>query len=140
MLTHDNLASNALALVELWRFSADDVLIHALPIFHIHGLFVAINVALLAGATMIFLPRFDADAIFAALPRATAMMGVPTFYTRLLDHPGLTRERDRAHAPVRLRLGAAARRDPRALARADRPRHPRALRHDRDQHDHVQSL
>ena len=93
MLTHDNLASNALALAELWRFSADDALIHALPVFHTHGLFVAVNVALIAGATMIFQPRFDADAIVAALPRATALMGVPTFYTRLIDHPGLTRER-----------------------------------------------
>jgi malonyl-CoA/methylmalonyl-CoA synthetase len=93
MLTHDNLASNALALAELWRFSADDVLIHALPVFHTHGLFVAVNVALVAGATMIFQPRFDADALVAALPRATTLMGVPTFYTRLLDHPGLTRER-----------------------------------------------
>ena len=102
MLTHDNLASNALTLVELWRFSADDVLIHALPVFHTHGLFVAINVALVAGATMIFQPRFDADAVVAALPRATSLMGVPTFYIRLLDHPGLTRERSRAHAPVRL--------------------------------------
>ena len=123
MLTHDNLVSNALALVELWRFTADDVLIHALPVFHTHGLFVAVNVALLAGATMIFLPRFDADAVIAALPRATALMGVPTFYTRLLDHPGLTREAVAAHAAVRLRLGAAARRDPRALARA-RPATP----------------
>ena len=92
MLTHENLASNAQALVDLWRFSADDVLIHALPIFHTHGLFVATNVALFAGATMIFQPRFDADAIVAAMPRATSLMGVPTFYTRLLDHPGLTRD------------------------------------------------
>jgi malonyl-CoA/methylmalonyl-CoA synthetase len=90
MLTHENLASNAEALVDIWRFTADDVLIHALPVFHTHGLFVATNVALLAGATMIFQPRFDADAIMAAMPRATSLMGVPTFYTRLLDHPGLT--------------------------------------------------
>ena len=90
MLTHDNLGSNALALVDLWRFT-DDVLIHALPVFHTHGLFVASNVALLAGATMIFQPRFDADAIIAALPRATTLMGVPTFYTRLVEHPDLTR-------------------------------------------------
>jgi malonyl-CoA/methylmalonyl-CoA synthetase len=93
MLTHENLASNALALVDLWRFTDDDVLIHALPVFHTHGLFVASNVALLSGATMIFQPRFDADAIIAALPRATALMGVPTFYTRLVEHPDLTRER-----------------------------------------------
>ncbi len=91
MLTHDNLASNALALVDLWRFTQSDVLIHALPVFHTHGLFVASNVALLSGATMIFQPRFDADAIIAALPRASALMGVPTFYTRLVEHPGLTR-------------------------------------------------
>jgi len=93
MLTHDNLASNAMALTELWRFTDQDVLIHALPVFHTHGLFVAVNVALCAGATMIFQPRFDADAVVAALPRATSLMGVPTFYTRLVDHPGLTRER-----------------------------------------------
>jgi malonyl-CoA/methylmalonyl-CoA synthetase len=92
MLTHDNLASNALALIEIWRFTSADVLIHALPVFHTHGLFVATNVALLSGATMIFLPRFDADAIVAALPRATSLMGVPTFYVRLVEHEGVTRE------------------------------------------------
>ena len=92
MLTHDNLTSNALALVDCWRFSAADRLIHALPVFHTHGLFVAVNVALLAGATMIFMARFDSDAVIAALPQATTMMGVPTFYTRLLDHPGLNRD------------------------------------------------
>jgi malonyl-CoA/methylmalonyl-CoA synthetase len=90
MLTHENLASNARTLADIWRFTSDDVLIHALPVFHTHGLFVATNVALLAGATMIFQPRFDADAVMAAMPRATSLMGVPTFYTRLLDHPGLT--------------------------------------------------
>ncbi|HXT08138.1 MAG TPA: malonyl-CoA synthase [Roseiarcus sp.] len=95
MLTHENLSSNAEALVGLWRFTADDVLIHALPVYHTHGLFVATNVALLAGATMIFQPKFDADAIMAAMPRATSLMGVPTYYTRLLEHPGLTREATR---------------------------------------------
>jgi malonyl-CoA/methylmalonyl-CoA synthetase len=93
MLTHENLASNALALVDLWRFSESDILIHALPVFHTHGLFVASNVALLSGATMIFQPRFDAEAILAAMPRATTLMGVPTFYTRLVEHPDLTRAR-----------------------------------------------
>ncbi len=92
MLTHENLASNALVLVDYWRFTEADVLIHALPVFHTHGLFVATNVALLAGATMIYQPRFDADAIVKALPRATSLMGVPTFYTRLLAHGGVTRE------------------------------------------------
>ena len=91
MLTHENLASNALTLVDYWRFTSEDRLIHALPVFHTHGLFVAVNLALLAGATMIFQRRFDPDAVVAALPRATSMMGVPTFYTRLLDHPRLTR-------------------------------------------------
>jgi malonyl-CoA/methylmalonyl-CoA synthetase len=91
MLTHENLASNAEVLVDLWRFTADDALIHALPVFHTHGLFVATNVALLAGATMIFQPSFKADAVIDAMPRATSLMGVPTFYTRLIDHPGLTR-------------------------------------------------
>ncbi len=90
MLTHENLASNALTLIDCWRFTAADRLIHALPVFHTHGLFVAVNVALLSGATMIFHSRFDPDAVIAAMPRATSLMGVPTFYTRLLDHPGLT--------------------------------------------------
>ena len=91
MLSHRNLASNSLTLVDYWRFTRDDVLIHALPIYHTPGLFVATNVVLFAGASMIFQPKFDADAIMAAMPRATALMGVPTFYTRLLEHGGLTR-------------------------------------------------
>jgi len=92
MLSHRNLASNAQVLADYWRFTADDVLLHALPIFHTHGLFVATNIMLLAGGSMIFLPKFDADQVLALMPKATAMMGVPTFYTRLVDHPGLTRE------------------------------------------------
>ncbi len=92
MLSHDNLASNARALVDYWRYSDMDVLIHALPIYHTHGLFVATNTMLLAGGTMLFLPKLDGDAIMKLMPRATSMMGVPTFYTRLLQHPGLTRD------------------------------------------------
>ncbi|MGO4838734.1 AMP-binding protein, partial [Rhizobiaceae sp. 2RAB30] len=92
MLTHDNLLSNAEALVAAWRFTADDVLLHALPIFHTHGLFVAGNVMLLAGGAMIFLPGLDIDDLVSAMPRATTMMGVPTFYTRLLADPRLTRD------------------------------------------------
>jgi malonyl-CoA/methylmalonyl-CoA synthetase len=92
MLSHENLSSNAEALTALWRFTNRDTLIHALPVYHTHGLFVATNVALMAGATMIFQPKFDADAVLAAMPRATSLMGVPTFYTRLVEHPGLTRE------------------------------------------------
>jgi len=89
MLSHGNLASNARTLVEAWRFTDRDVLIHALPIYHVHGLFVAINVLLLAGGAMLFLPRFDAGEILKRTPRATALMGVPTFYTRLLARPEL---------------------------------------------------
>ena len=92
MLTHGNLASNALSLVEAWRFTADDVLLHALPIYHTHGLFTATNTVLLSGARMIFRPKFDASDILARLSGATTMMGVPTFYTRLLLHEGLTRD------------------------------------------------
>jgi malonyl-CoA/methylmalonyl-CoA synthetase len=92
MLTHRALASNAETLVDLWRFTARDVLIHALPIYHVHGLFVATNVALMAGASMLFQPKFDTGAVLAAMPRATCLMGIPTFYTRLLDRPDLTRE------------------------------------------------
>ena len=91
MLTQANLLSNAMALRDLWRFTQDDVLLHALPIFHTHGLFTATNTLLVAGGSMIFLPRFDADRIFATLPSATAMMGVPTFYTRLLADARLDR-------------------------------------------------
>ncbi|MDU8909959.1 malonyl-CoA synthase [Aestuariicoccus sp. MJ-SS9] len=92
MLTQANLLSNAETLVDHWRFTADDVLLHALPIFHTHGLFVATNVTLAAGGAMIFLPKFDLEQILDALPRATSMMGVPTFYTRLLDDPRFTRD------------------------------------------------
>ncbi|WP_424939314.1 malonate--CoA ligase [Aliiroseovarius sp. S253] len=84
MLTHRALASNSETLRDYWRFTDKDVLIHALPIFHTHGLFVATNVTLMAGGAAVFLPGFDAEAIIDAMPNATALMGVPTFYTRLL--------------------------------------------------------
>jgi malonyl-CoA/methylmalonyl-CoA synthetase len=92
MLTQDNLLSNALTLVDHWRFGSEDVLLHALPIFHTHGLFVATNVTLAAGGAMVYFPKFDAGQMLDWMPRATAMMGVPTFYTRLLDDPRLTAE------------------------------------------------
>jgi malonyl-CoA/methylmalonyl-CoA synthetase len=95
MLSHDNLASNSLALVDYWRFTNKDVLIHALPIYHTHGLFVASNVTLFARASMIFLPKFDPDLIIKLMARATVLMGVPTFYTRLLQNPALNRESTR---------------------------------------------
>ena len=91
MLTHGNLASNALALHNCWGWGSDDVLLHMLPIFHIHGLFAAANGALLAGAKMIWLPKFDAKVAIERLPHATILMGVPTFYTRLLSEPSFTR-------------------------------------------------
>jgi malonyl-CoA/methylmalonyl-CoA synthetase len=84
MLSHDNLYSNSKTLVDYWQFTADDVLLHALPIFHTHGLFVATNVIMIAGGAMIFLARFDLEQMIEQLPGATALMGVPTFYTRLL--------------------------------------------------------
>ena len=90
MTTHGNLSSNAFTLCDLWGFTKDDVLLHALPIFHTHGLFTSSNTVLAAGASMIWQHRFDADKVIAELPQATTMMGVPTFYTRLLNHPGFT--------------------------------------------------
>ena len=92
MLTHDNLASNSLSLVDYWRFTDKDVLIHALPIYHTHGLFVATNVTLFARASMIFLPKLDPDLIIKLMARATVLMGVPTFYTRLLQNPALSQD------------------------------------------------
>src|SRR4030081_1657842 len=92
MLTHDNLASNSLSLVDYWRFTDKDVLIHALPIYHTHGLFVASNVTLFARASMIFLPKLDPELIIKLMARSTVLMGVPTFYTRLLQSPALTKE------------------------------------------------
>ena len=87
MLSHGNLAANAITLCESWGWRQDDVLLHALPIFHVHGLFVALHCAFLTGTPLIFLPRFDAAAVLRELARATVLMGVPTFYTRLLQEP-----------------------------------------------------
>lgn len=92
MLTQANLASNAETLRDLWRFTVDDRLLHALPIFHTHGLFVALNTTLLAGSAILFLPKFELNAVMAQLPKASVMMGVPTFYSRLLGDPRLTPE------------------------------------------------
>jgi malonyl-CoA/methylmalonyl-CoA synthetase len=92
MLTQTNLLSNGNTLIGEWEFNKDDILLHALPLFHTHGLFVATNVVLAAGASMIFLPQFDLDNIIDELPKASAMMGVPTFYTRLLDDKRFNRQ------------------------------------------------
>ncbi len=87
MITHGNLASNGLALHAIWRFAEGDVLLHPLPIFHVHGLFVALHCAVLNGSNVIFLSSFDVDDVRAYLPSASVMMGVPTYYTRLLADP-----------------------------------------------------
>lgn len=87
MLTHRNLATNALALVDRWRFTRGDVLIHALPLFHVHGLFVACHCALLSASRMLWLQKFDAAEVIRLLPHASVMMGVPTYYSRLLADP-----------------------------------------------------
>jgi len=105
MLTHGNLASNAAVLAALWRFSPADVLLHALPIYHTHGLFVAVNTMLLSGGKILFLPKFDAGLCLALMPHTTVMMGVPTFYTRLLGHENLSRE---ATAHMRLFISGSA--------------------------------
>lgn len=92
MLSHRNLAANARVLCAYWHFQAEDVLLHMLPIFHVHGLFVASHCVLMSGATMFFEPRFDARRALLLLPRATVFMGVPTYYVRLLGEPGLNRD------------------------------------------------
>lgn len=104
MLTHRALASNAQTLKDYWRFSTDDVLIHALPIFHTHGLFVATNITLMAGSSCIFMSNFDADDILGHMPKATVLMGVPTFYVRLLEADGLAE----ASATMRLFVSGSA--------------------------------
>ena len=91
MLSHGNLGSNAAVLRDTWRFTPEDRLLHALPIFHTHGLFVATNVTLMTGSSLIFLPSFNANEIIRMMPQATVMMGVPTFYTRLLARDDFTR-------------------------------------------------
>jgi malonyl-CoA/methylmalonyl-CoA synthetase len=92
MLSHENLSSNALVLQEYWRWQPGDVLLHALPLFHVHGLFVASHGALLNGSKMIFLPRFDTAEVLRCLPRATVFMGVPTYYVRLLAEPSFDKD------------------------------------------------
>jgi len=104
-LCHRNLLSNAEVLRDYWHFTADDVLLHMLPIYHTHGLFVASNLLAMVGGSMIFLPKFSAEAALRWMPKATTMMGVPTFYTRLLDSDGFTGE---ATAHMRLFISGSA--------------------------------
>ena len=117
----------------------DDVLLHALPVFHVHGLFVALHCALLSGCPMVWLPKFVDAEVLAGLDRATVMMGVPTFYTRLLANPGLHAGEGGRHAAVHLRLGAAAALDLRRLRGSHRPADPGALRDERGGDHHHQS-
>jgi malonyl-CoA/methylmalonyl-CoA synthetase len=105
MLTHNNLWSNAQALVQAWGYREDDILIHALPLFHTHGLFVAVNITLATGAGMHLLPKFDVDEALLLMRESTVLMGVPTFYARLLGHPGLDRA---ATANMRLFVSGSA--------------------------------
>ena len=105
MLTHGNLLSNARVLKDAWDWQPDDVLIHALPIFHVHGLFVAIHGALLNGSPMIWFAKFDPKAVIGRLPQATVFMGVPTLYTRMLAEPALTHA---ACARMRLFISGSA--------------------------------
>jgi malonyl-CoA/methylmalonyl-CoA synthetase len=92
MLSHAALAANGQALTDAWGFTDADVLLHALPIYHVHGLFIALHCVFLSGSKVLWLPKFDEADVLAAMPRATVMMGVPTFYTRLLTNPKFTRE------------------------------------------------
>jgi len=92
MLSHQNLLSNAVTLKDYWQFTETDVLLHGLPIYHTHGLFVATNTLLLVGGSFNFLAAFNNDDFIEYLPQSTTMMGVPTFYTRLLSDDRLTRD------------------------------------------------
>ena len=105
LITHGNLAASARALVEVWRLGRGDVLMHALPAYHAHGLLTAVNVMLTAGGAICFLPRFDAESVLRELPRCTVMMGVPTHYARLLKEPGLA---DAVGRPFRLAISGSA--------------------------------
>src|ERR1700722_2940069 len=105
MLTRGNLACNAEVLAEVWRFTENDVLLHALPLFHVHGLFAAINTVLASRSSLLLLPKFDAASVLAHLPAVTVYMGVPTQYTRLLQEPGLNRA---ATAGMRLFISGSA--------------------------------
>ncbi|MEZ5737491.1 MAG: AMP-binding protein [Novosphingobium sp.] len=105
MLTNANLVANGEVLVDFWRFTSQDRLIHALPIFHVHGLFIAMHCALFSGATMVFLPKFESEAVVRHMADATVLMGVPTFYIRLLGDETFTRE---AAAGMRLFISGSA--------------------------------
>ncbi|MGY4484114.1 acyl-CoA synthetase (AMP-forming)/AMP-acid ligase II [Bradyrhizobium sp. LM3.2] len=140
MLTHDNLASNSLALVGYWGFTDKDVLIHALPIYHTHGLFVATNVTLFARASMIFLPKLDPGSDHQADGACHGADGrADLLYPPAPERRAVARNHT-THAAVHLGLGAVAGRNPSRMVGAHGARGARALRHDRDQHEYVESL
>jgi len=105
VLTRGNLASNAEVLADAWHFSERDVLLHTLPLNHVHGLFAAINTVLASGSSLLLMPKFDAVAVLERLPEATVYMGVPTHYVRLLQEPALDRA---AAASMRLFVSGSA--------------------------------
>lgn len=117
MQSHGSLASNALTLVDAWGFSGDDCLLHALPVYHAHGLFVGVGCTLASGSSMRWLPRFDVDDVLDALPHCTVMMGVPTYYSRLLASPRLTAEGCRS---IRLFVSGSAPLGPETFAAFER--------------------
>ena len=140
MLTHGNLASNALTLKVAWAFETEDVLLHALPIFHVHGLMVALHTAMLSACEVVFLERFEADEVLACLPTATVMMGVPTHYSRLM---ALDRFDAAACRRIRLLVSGSAPMTAalhRAVAERTGPRGAGALRDERGPHDHLEPL
>ena len=140
MLSHDNLASNSFSLVDYWRFTDKDVLIHALPIYHTHGLFVASNVTLFARASMIFLPKFDPERVIQLMAARNRADGRADLLHEAAAEPGADPRSRQTYAPVHFRLRAAACRHPPRMGRAHRTRGARTLRHDRDQHEHLQSV
>ena len=134
MLTHKNLSSNALTLHRLWGFTAHDVLLHALPLFHVHGLFVACHCALLNGSAMIFHRKFDARAVMRDLLRATVFMGVPHFLHAATRQGGFWRGHVSQYAAFHLWFSAAVAGDFQHISAAQRQDASRTLWHDRNRH------
>ena len=140
MLSHNNLLSNAGVLTDLWQITHADRLIHALPVFHTHGLFVAINTCLLAGAQMRLMAAFDVDTVLAEMPQSTLLMGVPTFYTRLLADNRLGRDVTKRMRLFYFRIGPPAGGNPCGISHPHGALYPRTLWHDGNQYDCVQPL
>ena len=108
MLTHNNLVSNTKSLFKIWKFSDNDILLHALPIYHIHGLFVAFNICLFSGAKINFLEKFELETVIEKLPKSTVMMGVPTYYTRMLQSQNLNHSLTKKYKVIYFRFSASS--------------------------------